>query len=169
MKNKKYLGFIKKINNQKGIGLVETLIAISLAVVVVTSLISLAVYALRNSRQASYTAQATQIAQNQLELLRAYRDSHTWAQFTGLSCTATVSATCATAPTGGCSYPLGGTPDPSSAPTAGAKTDVSPFTYTSFITNTSGTYRAGVAVFWSVGGKNQCIYNYTDFTNWRGR
>ncbi len=164
------LMYKKYLKSESGIGLVETLIAVSLAVIVVTSLVSLAVFALRNSRQSSYTAQATQLAQNQLELLRSYRDSSnvSWATFTNLAtspCNYTFLSACQ-APTGGCSYPI--TNPVGSAPTAGQKQST-PFTYTMNLTSVSGVYRAGVVVHWSIGGKSQCVYNYTDFTNWRGK
>lgn len=167
----------QKLIDQRGLGLVETLIAVSLAIIVVTALVSLAVFALRNSRQSSYTAQATQIAQNQLELLRAYRDNSTvsWATFTNLtsgSCTTVLPTTCG-APTGQCYYPI--TATTGNAPTTGAVGSSSPFTWSINISNVSNpatpitVVRAGVVVHWSVGGKSQCVYNYTDFTNWRGK
>lgn len=149
-------------NSEKGQGLVETLLAVSVAIIVVTSLISLGVFALRNSRQASYTAQATQIAQRQLEYARAYRDvsTTTWATFDGLR------TSCATA-----CYFTGVI-----APTAGSdSTSVSPFTYSvkfycapsQTCSSTTGVIRADAVVTWTIGGKTQTIYNTTDFTNWR--
>ncbi len=170
--------FLRHRLSQRGQGLVETLIAVAVAIIVVTALISLAVFALRNSRQSSYTSQATQISSNQLELLRSYRDlpATTWSIFTGLiaSCDGTLPASCsATIPIGDkCFFPSGSTTPTTASSTANIAT--LPFSYYFVLSCTSapcnstgGTVRASVYVTWTVGGKTECIYNNTEYTNWR--
>ncbi len=178
--------FIKRLyKSKKGQGLVETLIAVAIAIIVVTSLISLAVFALRNSKQASYSSQATQIAETQLEFIRAYRDhpNITWTMFGNSSNSSSLLATCLNSnasPTCAnaskfCTFAKsnfsGTTP---TVPTTSVNTSTSPFSYffnlyctTAPCNVSSGTVRALVCVSWDVGGRVENIYNYTDFTNWR--
>lgn len=153
----------------KGQGLVETILAVAVSVIVVTSLVSLAVFALRNSRQASYATSATQIAQTQIELIKAYRDNPnvTWADFT------TIISTCGN-PNGKCYFTQGAASTDFPINHSGEDASKSPFTYYYNLSCSSGTcnavggtVRAYVFVTWNVGGKSQSIYNVTDFTNWR--
>lgn len=158
--------------NSSGVGLVETLISVTVGVIVVVAMISLIQFSFRNSRQASYASYATQLAQTQLELVRAYRDNGvtSWASFTSLT-SASSNPNC----TSSCYFAPGSSG--SSAPSQGSYTS-SPYTYFFTLTCTSGagtcdsssgTVRAHVQVTWNVGGKTQTIYNDTDFTNWRAK
>lgn len=166
----------------KGQGLVETILAVAVSVIVVTSLVSLAVFALRNSRQASYATSATQIAQTQIELIRAYRDynsptsSITWADFTGLIATCDFSRINPNNTDGRCFVKQGDTS--ANFPIILTGHDISKQPFTAYFglacvsglgtcNSTGGTVRAYVFVTWNVGGKSQSIYNVTDFTNWR--
>lgn len=155
--------------NYKGQGLVETILAVAVSVIIVTSLVSLAVFALRNSRQASYATSATQIAQTQIELIKAYRDNPNivWADFTAII------STCGN-PNGKCYFTQGATSVDFPVNHSGQDTSKSPFTYyynlacvSGTCDSVGGTVRAYVFVTWSVGGKTQSVYNVTDFTNWR--
>jgi len=161
-----------KSTTEQGQGLVETLIAVSVAIIVVTALISLAVFALRNSRQSSYVAQATQIAQNQLELIRTYRDTPatTWANFADMSVGGSLISTCTFNTTERCNFSDDLDLDPQ------LNTSTSPFTYyfslecvsgVNTCTSSGGTVRAHVFVTWDVGGRQENIYNNSDYTNWR--
>ena len=166
------------MKSQKGQGLVETLMAVAVAVIVVTSLVSLAIFALRNSKQSSYASQATQIAETQLQYLRSYRDNSLtpWADFispaTGgtPNCTGTLPA-CGSAPASTFCHS-----SDVGAPIANVATST-PFTFyyslncipSGSCTSTGGLVRASVLVTWSVGGRTECVYNNTDFTNWRSK
>lgn len=60
--------------NQEGIGLVETIVALGLGVVVLTALVSLSVFTLRTSTRGKLMLEGSKRANEQLELVRAYRD-----------------------------------------------------------------------------------------------
>ncbi|MEK7595831.1 MAG: hypothetical protein AAB443_04575 [Patescibacteria group bacterium] len=171
----------KLMLTEDGQALVEALIAISVAIVVVSALISLSIFSLRNSKESSYTAQATSIAQTQLEYARAYRDhsSVAWSGFVALGQDSTA---CLFAPTissvasGNRCYfglPLTSVGPPQLNRPAGSS---APFQYiigfscvAGTCNQTGGTVRASVVVEWTVSGKSYSVYNFTDFTNWRGK
>lgn len=161
--------FVRKLLKQsKGQGLVETLLAVAVVVIIVTALISLAVYSVRSSKEANNLAQASQLAAGQLEYARVLRDNPTitWAGFTSSM------LTCAAAE--GCH--LISDVDPAKPPRLIYSRDSSipPFIYYFTVScpiercsDSPSVIRVHVTVTWSVGGKSQQIFNDTDFTNWR--
>jgi Tfp pilus assembly protein PilV len=64
--------------NQRGDTLVEVTIALAILVMVLLSSFNLASYAFRLGEQAKERTQASQLAQEQAEALRNYRDNHPW-------------------------------------------------------------------------------------------
>lgn len=70
----------KKI--RKAMGLIEVLIAVTVSVIALTAMVSMVVTALRSSLQSRMYLEATKLASQQLERVRAYRDSKSWAEFT---------------------------------------------------------------------------------------
>lgn len=165
----------KLLKNQTGIGLVETILAIGIAVIVITSLVSLAVFTLRSSQQSKYLLEGSKLANQQLELVRAYRETVTWTEFF------TALRSCDTAD---CWVSV----DNSSGPPAtfivhaAAQEDlgvpaVSLVRYFR-ASNPDGTVlsdssidsivRISVTVHWRIGGSDRYAHTYTDLTNWQG-
>lgn len=75
-----------KVYNQglgvQGIGLVETIVAMGVAVIVITSMVSLSVFTLRASTRGKLYLRGSKLADQQIELMRAYRDTRvSWQQF----------------------------------------------------------------------------------------
>ncbi|MEN9389802.1 MAG: hypothetical protein RLY61_886 [Candidatus Parcubacteria bacterium] len=68
--------------NSKGIGLVEVILSLGIAVIVITSLVSLAVFTLRASQQSRYLLEGSKLASEEIELVRTFKDnSTTWSAF----------------------------------------------------------------------------------------
>ncbi|GIW69669.1 MAG: hypothetical protein KatS3mg101_0416 [Patescibacteria group bacterium] len=143
--------------NQKGIGLVEVIAALGISVVVITSLLSLTLFSLRTSLQSTVMMEATKAANQQMELLRAYRDTVDWNTFLGVT-------NC----TGNChlsSNLIFNTSAPAIVYSGGTTITVG-ITATS---DASDVVHAKVTASWNIGGQNKSTYVYTDFTNWQGK
>lgn len=71
-----------KNKNEQGIGLIEVIAALGLALVVLTSLLSLSIFTLRASFKSKIKLKSSSIANQQIELVRARRDtSGSWDNF----------------------------------------------------------------------------------------
>jgi Tfp pilus assembly protein PilV len=165
--------FLKTYSNQQGLGLVETIIALGVGVMVITSIVSLSVFTLRSSTQSRLMLQATKVASEELELVRAKRDTaNAWPSFRssfynppGIDCSVNdcyidsntlvvAQGTELISETGGASMVRSFRV---SNPTAPATTWLN-----------TNTLRFSVTVNWSVGGVTKSTHTYTDLTNWRG-
>ncbi len=153
-----------------GIGLVEVIAAVGVAVIVITSLVSLSVFSLRSSLQSKLYLEGTKTANKQIELVRALRDiTANWATF--ISAVTPCSTGCyMTEPTG------------SGLPTVTVGngttgTGLSTVTYFFRATNVNGgvlvstdqTVRVRASASWPIGGRTISTNVYTDLTNWRGQ
>lgn len=150
---------MKVLKNKKGIALVEVIAALGIAVVVITALVSLSIFTLRSSLRSKLMLEGTKIANRELELVRAYRDSNTWADFVyGV-------ANCVNSD---CSMDLSGTLVNNSPTVQGSGVEaISRSFRVNFISD--DTVRVSVAVTWDVGDDAKGAYLYTDLTNWRAR
>jgi len=157
----------KRRNKEKGIALVEVIASIGIAVVVITSLVSLSISTLRTSLKSKLLLEGSKIANRELELVRAYRDnSITWEQF--ISDVTSCIAPCSMKTDGsGITYGLT-TENPNTTEAL-----VRSFTATTpggaqLTSGVDNTARISVTVTWTVGGETKGAYLYTDLTSWRG-
>jgi Tfp pilus assembly protein PilV len=163
----------KKLN-EKGIGLIETIAALGVAVIVITSLVSLSVFTLRSSTRSKLLLQGSKLASNELELVRTYRDTRTsWAQFL----TGVTNCTSATPPTSYCNITTSGTSINVNQGQKVSGTAVNAINVGFYVTKINGQpiqstdniVRVTVRTSWNIGGQVQYSYIYTDLSNWRNQ
>ena len=155
---------IKIVKNQNGIGLVETILALGIAIVVITALVSLAVYTLRSSQQSKYLLEGSKLASEQVELVRLGKDaSATWLDFYNLMNTCS-SKDCTADGTGA----INDNPAPTDKQiTLSNGANVDRFFRATIIDN--NTVRITSTVQWKVGPSVKKTTVVTDITNWRNR
>ena len=155
---------LKAAFNEKGIGLVETIVALGISVMVLTSLVSLSLYTLRPSQQSKYMLEASKLATEELERVRAVRDSNTvWSDFRTRMIACTVASPCRIVKdtngvlTIASASPLTDPENPKYSRFFSAKETVSG----------SNILRIAVTVSYVIGDQTKYVRNYTDLTNWR--
>lgn len=162
---------LKTVKEQKGIGLIEVIAALGVALVVITALVSLSLTTLRTSSNTKYFQEATALGTKQVELLRAYRDnSNNWDDFVTdmQSCDAeNDDSYCEMVVSSGISISLDRLRDPSDAEPvavyfAATAEDGSP------LSGTEQLVRVEVIATWSLANDVKETHIYTEFTNWRG-
>lgn len=163
-----------KITKQFGIGLVEVIAALGLSIIVLTSLISLSLFTVRSSLQSKLMLEGTKLANREIELVRALRDSSDeWENgsngflnevmvcIAGSPCymnAATLSVI------SGSNVINAGTPEELEiffiAYDPNDETDLE---------ITDEEVRVAVTVRWTVGGEDKYARLYTDLTNWANK
>jgi len=155
----------KKFQYQSGIALVEVIASLGIAVLAITALVSLSISTLRTSLESKLLLEGSKVANKQMELVRAYRDSRPWEEFiTGVE-------GCDTA----CNL-VGNTLTSGSGASGTSSTEKIYFQFTA--TDTGGNSIAGldpppdvvrisVSTKWVIGDKVKGAYVYTDLSNWR--
>lgn len=74
-----------KLGNAYGIGLVEVILALGVAIISITALVSMSIFSTRASLEAKLSLRASELGKQQLELIRAYRDTNAWSDATSYS------------------------------------------------------------------------------------
>ncbi len=154
----------KKLKYQSGIALVEVIASLGIAVLAITALVSLSISTLRTSLESKLLLEGSKVANKQMELVRAYRDSRSWDEFiTGVE-------GCDTA----CNL-VGGTLSGGSGASGTSSTEKIYFQF--IATDTNGVdidpgsppdvVRISVSTKWVIGDKVKGAYVYTDLSNWR--
>lgn len=168
-------------NNEEGLGLIETIAALGLAVVVVTSLVSLSVFTLRTSNRGKLFLRATKLANQEVELVRAFRDAQLWTDFVnamlGASCQDTNSdAACSmsidasknlTVNSGPTRLDVGGLNEITYYFTVSDPISESDDVQAGFVDASDPVLRINVTVEWDLGGETQSTNIYTDVSSWR--
>ena len=152
--------------NEKGIGLVETLIALGVALVVITALVSLSVFTLRTSTQSKLLLQSSNLVNEEVELVRAFRDVNSWSTFI---------AAVQGCDTGDCYIDLSPISVVSGQETSGTGTDQviryfrvsDPLEPGGDVNGTENLIRVSVTVTWFVGDDQKFAHSYTELSNWR--
>ena len=157
----------KRRFDERGIGLIETLLALGVAVIIVTSMVSLAIFTLRASLQNKLLLSGTQLASQEVELVRAYRDGRTWTEFladvdgtNGIDCFAS-----------SCYMSNAGTLNVASGELILAE-GTTEETRKSFglidVNGDKSLIRVAVTVSWTIGSDTRFAHNYTELSDWRG-
>jgi hypothetical protein len=74
---------VQRLKNSQGQSLVEVLVAVGAMSLLLVALLALVSLSIRNSRLAKDRAQAVALAQEGVELMRAYRD-YSWTEFSSI-------------------------------------------------------------------------------------
>lgn len=161
------------LKNNKGLGLVEVIAALGISVVVITALVSLALFTMRTSLQSTQLMNSTKVVNEQLELVRTYRDSNTWVDFTaGMEACRSL--------TKGCKFTSGTTTLPS-ATTLKTYSELgatelyvyfqaqNPENSGATITSETKVVRVSVYAKWLIGKDAKQTSLYTDYTNWQNK
>lgn len=158
----------KYINNknQKGIALVEVIAAVGIAVVVITSLVSLSISTLRTSLKSKLLLEGSKIANRELELVRAHRDNVPWSQFISDMTTLNCDNSCSMSTDGSDTVNRN-----VSVEGSGTEALTRSFKATTpggaVLSASDSIARISVSVIWTIGGEEKGAYLYTDLTNWR--
>ncbi|MBU0534758.1 hypothetical protein KKC62_01085 [Patescibacteria group bacterium] len=156
---KKYKHMYKN-TKEKGIALVEVIAALGIAVIVITSLVSLSISTMRSSLKSKLLLEGSKIANREIELVRAFRDnSATWEDPGFLSI-----LSCTSSP---CYMKVDGSGIASGSAVDGSGTEAITRYFT--VTNSADIVRVSVSVTWKVGNDTHGAYVKTDLSNWRGR
>lgn len=186
---------IKKIlNNQKGIGLIEVIAALGIATIVITALVSMAIFTLRSSLESKLLLESTKQANVEIELIRALRDkSAFWDDPDGLDGFWDEISTCQYTPPA--TLPTGYDPCVDITSTLRCRINTSPilsaenavklyppsatatdpdkievfFVVKSLDAPANQNIRASVYACWNVSGNIKSTSVHTDFTNWQNK
>jgi len=163
------------MNNENGVGLVEVIAALGLSIIVLTSLVSLSLFTVRSSLQSKLMLEGTKLANRQLELVRAFRDSSDiWYDGSSDSFLGDIIPCVPGSP---CHMDAGtlSVDGSSDVIDAGTAEEIEVF-FTASDPDDSGNLdiadeevRISVIVRWNVAGDNKYARLYTDLTNWANK
>lgn len=154
---------MKNIKNEKGIGLIETLLALGVGIIVITSMVSLAVYTVRASLQSQLRLEGAQKASQEIELVRAYRDSTDWDTFIARM----ESENCFTSTCYMDTTPIALSGEQKIG--SGAKEITKYFVLQDLSGGDRTLIRVSVTVTWQIGAETKYAHNYTELSNWRDK
>jgi type II secretory pathway pseudopilin PulG len=163
--------------NEEGIGLVEVIVSLGIALVVVTAMISLSVFTLRTSTQSELLMESTRMANQQLERVRAARDVYSnvssWGDFynelVGSNCSETCSEEDARP---ACYIDDSYTPQADSTPPTNSDNSITTCFFVEEVDDgTGGTDNKRLDVTavstWEIGGERKYTHSYTRLSNWQ--
>lgn len=168
MNQHKQLKFKNYIVSELGIGLVETMLALGIGLIIITAMVSLSIFTLRASVQNKLALAGTQAANQQTELVRAYRDSQpTWEAFVS-AVDGTLGVNCFTSD---CYMTESGVLTVVSGVRITNGGTVEELRKSFRLSDQSGgaksLLRVSVNVSWQVGAETKYAHNYTELSSWR--
>lgn len=172
VKSMPYKRIVNQIKKEEGLGLVEVIASLGLAVIVITALVSLSIFTLRSSNKGKLLLRGTKIANQEIELVRAMRDSLTWTDFINSVSGCNSSSPChITINESGNTYQIvSGAGSEGSGPTLLQYQFVTSDPINGDAVDTGdNVVRVDVNVSWDVGGDTQNTHIYTDISNWRNQ
>jgi Tfp pilus assembly protein PilV len=157
--------------NKKGLGLVETILALGIAIIVITALVSLSLFTLRSSQQSKYLLEGSKYANEGLEIVRAFRESTTWSDFHNklLACDE-AAAQCHIAISGG-NFSVVTNAEDLGEPAVSLVRFIRVTNLSNgVLTNptTDNVVKVSVTVRWQIGTQLRYAHTYTHISNWQG-
>lgn len=160
---------LRIVSSQSGVGLVEVIAALGISIIVITSMVSLAVFTLRSSLQSKLLLQGTKLANEELERVRAYRDTRAWTDFVTDLSSCTGNAKCSI----NNSLVLATSDD---VINLGTLEELHRYFRVSDQIDGDGTIEAtdtvlriSVVTTWTIAGQTKSTYVYTDLSSWRNQ
>ena len=154
--------------NQSGIGLVEVIFALGVSIIIVTSLVSLTLFTMRSSLQNKLMLRGTQIVNQELETLRAFRDANSWEDF--------IDAVDGCHGSSKCYLDKNSFTVLETEGTEGTGVETVNFFFRAYDPN-GGVYdppsdsdsvvRIYANATWKIGSQQKNVHNYTDLSNWQ--
>jgi len=153
---------------RKGMALVEVIAALGIAVVVITSLVSLSLFTLRSSLSSKLQLQGTKVATREAELIRAYRDRSDvpWGDFI-LAISSCFGTDVCCMDSGGSTVQTGECTDGSGIELVRRSFTATRLDGVSQLQAGDNATRVNIVATWLVGGADKSTHLYTDLTNWR--
>lgn len=153
--------------NEKGIGLVEVIAALGLAVIILTTLVALSLFTLRSQVKSNLLLEGTKMANREIELVRAYRDtSLSWEDFISSLTSNNCYVACHVNFSGNMSIVSGPETINSGAANQISRQFRATKTDGTLLDLSSNVVRISVDVSWVVGEKTESTSVYTDLTSW---
>ena len=146
---------------ERGLGLVEVIVAMGVSIIIITAMVSLAIFTLKTTTQSKGLLESTRQANQQMEKLRAYRDnyviSQSWENFYNLLKDCPITSDCSSDDV--CYIDdnfafkyVGIGPVPSACFYATAVSD--------------NVLNIVTVAPWKIGGVTKAAYNYSRLSNW---
>lgn len=166
----------RKKLNEEGIGLVEVIFALGISIVIITSLVSLALFTLRSSLNSKLLLQGSKLANQELEYVRVLRDISVESSSVGWAGFIDYIRDCSP-PNGYCYVANLGGLNPISSSVRTVSIGSTTVTIYFLASETDGdviggsdypdVVRISVSASWNIGGQTKSVHNYTDLSNWR--
>ncbi len=157
-----------KDKDEGGLGLVEVIVAMGVAMIVITAMVSLAIFTLKTTTQSKGLLESTRQANKQMEKLRVYRDtyviSQSWEDFYNSLIDGLGNSYCSTNCSSGyvCyiddNFVFHGVNDP--------PIPLPSCFYATVVSGNGNVLNIVTVAPWQIGGVTKAAYNYSRLANW---